>query len=469
MKLRWISIWITAVLYCIGFAFGICNETDSGKEIYLKGTTKNESATFSDRCTTDALVEYFCIEGTIQSEVVSCKCYEGACLEKCDNSCTQPQCSGATCPKLTCLESYCYPSICGNKECEKGETKAVCPSDCNCTVDHDCEDSLLCTMDYCEYGVCKHDQVHHCREPSEQKPIIVCTADWQCSEWSECTIEGKQTRTCTDINNCGDIPPPMIRLCQYQPRCDDGIINGDETGIDCGGVCLPCPILITPPKIILVGPPVIAEPLTKVEVTIQVSNIGGEDADDVKIIVLPPPEWQTPSYKSLYLYSGEDKNITFVLESPDEWSENALKVKAFMQNVLVAEYDIPLEASIPFFKAAISKIDENFLYLMVNTNQTLDNLEIEYSINKGSKTLYTDRTKVFDIDSGSHVLAKRLPPSLAANTTVYAALYQNGNKIAEYGQKPSNNQYYIFFAVFLASVLFGVIYFIYVKYFKSLR
>ena len=29
-------------------------------------------------------------------------------------------------------------------------------------------------------------------------------------------------------------------LVSCQPTCDDGIMNGDETGIDCGGDCLPC-------------------------------------------------------------------------------------------------------------------------------------------------------------------------------------------------------------------------------------
>lgn len=34
-------------------------------------------------------------------------------------------------------------------------------------------------------------------------------------------------------NKCGSAPPPP-------PTCDDGIQNGDETGVDCGGSCAPC-------------------------------------------------------------------------------------------------------------------------------------------------------------------------------------------------------------------------------------
>lgn len=34
-------------------------------------------------------------------------------------------------------------------------------------------------------------------------------------------------------STCGEVDPPT-------PTCDDGIQNGDETGIDCGGSCAPC-------------------------------------------------------------------------------------------------------------------------------------------------------------------------------------------------------------------------------------
>ncbi|MEM0992666.1 MAG: fibronectin type III domain-containing protein [Bacteroidota bacterium] len=36
--------------------------------------------------------------------------------------------------------------------------------------------------------------------------------------------------------DCGGSCPP----CQTEPTCDDGIQNGDETGVDCGGSCPPC-------------------------------------------------------------------------------------------------------------------------------------------------------------------------------------------------------------------------------------
>ncbi|MEM9888707.1 MAG: fibronectin type III domain-containing protein [Bacteroidota bacterium] len=56
--------------------------------------------------------------------------------------------------------------------------------------------------------------------------------------------QGGGVPTCNDgIQNgdetgldCGGSCPP----CQAEPTCDDGIQNGDETGVDCGGSCPPC-------------------------------------------------------------------------------------------------------------------------------------------------------------------------------------------------------------------------------------
>ncbi|MBW2987936.1 hypothetical protein KY318_00355, partial [Candidatus Woesearchaeota archaeon] len=74
-------------------------------------------------------------------------------------------------------------------------------------------------------------------------PKRPCKENWVCSEWSNCSIEGIQTRICIDINNCGTnkTKPEEVRRCIYQGNCHDGIQNNGEEGIDCGGPCPPCP------------------------------------------------------------------------------------------------------------------------------------------------------------------------------------------------------------------------------------
>jgi len=40
-----------------------------------------------------------------------------------------------------------------------------------------------------------------------------------------------------------------MQECLYIPSCNDGIRNGDETGVDCGGSCSACPVIETPSAI----------------------------------------------------------------------------------------------------------------------------------------------------------------------------------------------------------------------------
>jgi hypothetical protein len=39
-----------------------------------------------------------------------------------------------------------------------------------------------------------------------------CDADWDCASWSAC-VNGEQTRTCTNSNNCNINKPPVYQAC----------------------------------------------------------------------------------------------------------------------------------------------------------------------------------------------------------------------------------------------------------------
>ncbi|MBR9692145.1 hypothetical protein GOV06_05165, partial [Candidatus Woesearchaeota archaeon] len=82
----------------------------------------------------------------------------------------------------------------------------------------------------------------------------ICGEEWNCTEWSPCLPNGTQWRTCWDLNRCDDlynqriitnvqefIKPEENRSCEYYLGCQDGILDYDETDIDCGGPgCKPC-------------------------------------------------------------------------------------------------------------------------------------------------------------------------------------------------------------------------------------
>ncbi|MFC1685886.1 hypothetical protein ACFLZZ_02575 [Nanoarchaeota archaeon] len=70
---------------------------------------------------------------------------------------------------------------------------------------------------------------------------IKCTEEWNCSDWNAC-LAGIQTRTCIDLEDCGTVvnKPETQRTCEY---CNDGILNQDESDVDCGGIaCGPCSV-----------------------------------------------------------------------------------------------------------------------------------------------------------------------------------------------------------------------------------
>jgi len=51
-------------------------------------------------------------------------------------------------------------------------------------------------------------------KPYGSEPPPICTENWSCSAWSTCA-NSTQTRTCTDLNNCGTTytRPPLIQDC----------------------------------------------------------------------------------------------------------------------------------------------------------------------------------------------------------------------------------------------------------------
>ncbi len=52
---------------------------------------------------------------------------------------------------------------------------------------------------------------------------FTCTESWGCTEWSECSENSTQTRTCTDDNACGTTlsKPNEMQTCTYIPPCTE--------------------------------------------------------------------------------------------------------------------------------------------------------------------------------------------------------------------------------------------------------
>ena len=69
-----------------------------------------------------------------------------------------------------------------------------------------------------------------------------CEENWRCNDWEEC-FDGITERYCYDFNDCGTIAekPALTENCEeIFPDCYNGILDQDESDVDCGGICNSC-------------------------------------------------------------------------------------------------------------------------------------------------------------------------------------------------------------------------------------
>ncbi len=98
-------------------------------------------------------------------------------------------------------------NYCGDMICIAPEECASCPKDCGA-----------------------------CDEPA-------CVPRWDCTDWGECIFPGYQERVCIPLTPCANETekPATMQACEPDATCEDGVKNGKETGVDCGGPCDACP------------------------------------------------------------------------------------------------------------------------------------------------------------------------------------------------------------------------------------
>lgn len=85
-----------------------------------------------------------------------------------------------------------------------------------------------------------------------QNQTLFCQENWLCTPWGKCWLNDTQYRTCNDLGFCGTnvTLPPVEQGCIYQPTCNDGIQNGDEVGVDCGGSLCPVCAIVQEPSLL---------------------------------------------------------------------------------------------------------------------------------------------------------------------------------------------------------------------------
>ena len=110
---------------------------------------------------------------------------------------------------------------CGGPTCEKCDAGSACTQKSDCTTD-------VCTDGECVEPTCNDGQIDgtktdvDCGGPDCPR----CAAGESCKTADDCT-----SSVCKDMGQGLKCQPPS---------CTDGVLNGDETAVDCGGSCPKC-------------------------------------------------------------------------------------------------------------------------------------------------------------------------------------------------------------------------------------
>ncbi|QQG38910.1 MAG: hypothetical protein HYS32_00385 [Candidatus Woesearchaeota archaeon] len=175
---------------------------------------------------------------TICKEEPTCG-FDGRCKINCpdgDPDCSCDQQSGFLCRSGEICDSEIASSergVCCSNRCEICQENWICTSWSECVngvQTRNCVDN-----NFCDTGKNKPAEQRSCADSvSSSSPVnLTCNAVWVCSDWGNC-LNGFQTRSCSDVNNCGtnEGKPLTSKSCSLSCAEQDGF----ECGI--GEVCV---------------------------------------------------------------------------------------------------------------------------------------------------------------------------------------------------------------------------------------
>ena len=217
---------------CVGTCGGACPPCPIGSVC-----TDDDDCTTTN-CIGDVCREDHCINSIIDGGETGVDC-GGTC-----GACPGGGCAGPT----NCASGICLSSgQCADPSCTDGIqngsetdtdcggacslTGGTCPNGADCSEDDDCQ-SEICNAtcqppaSHCTNGVTDGGETGvDCGGGGCQD----CATGGGCASGNDC-----DSGICGVANVC---PGPALCTCQ-DPTCSDGALNGDETGVDCGGTCV---------------------------------------------------------------------------------------------------------------------------------------------------------------------------------------------------------------------------------------
>lgn len=293
-----------------------------------------------------------------------------------------------------------------------------------------------------------------------------CIESWSCDDWAACDSDGFRRRTCVDKNNCSsyNFKPIEIETCVYKGSCSDGIMNPQEEGIDCGGVCPnTCPTPETDiQKINLIIEPITAEILDQYKLKVIVENLGTQELSNIEV---SSSKWGVSSSIVKNILPGLKEQTEILLNLPVSSEDSSVSIQALIDGVVVASKDVPVSLSIPEYSLKINhdlKAQRTYQVVIIdNRGKSARSVQVDYVVMKGKETYFMESGKIYQIDADSlfhHIdyLYTSLP---TGNYDVKAVFYEKGQKISESvskltigGTKKALNVKYLFYAFLIIIV-----------------
>ncbi|MBN2459908.1 hypothetical protein JXB28_06510 [Candidatus Woesearchaeota archaeon] len=437
-----------------------------------------------------------------------------------DNDCVEEECDRCDCIGSAPVSCTTDDECPGNRSCTNG-TLGPCQiigyyCDADCDGDNDtcsdtpCEDCGCIENWYCEtWDACVDGyqsrecyDINDCgtddRKPTDERTCTVvsssggggggggsipsslasCDEAWVCDNWDACSPDGFRRRTCADANSCGTSAnkPIELEVCFYEGSCDDGIMNGQEEGVDCGGAC-PNPCVTSEsaglPMISLLvhADPIVAEILDQYPLKVTVENTGEQELLDLEVVA---SKWSATPSLIRSILPGLSEQSEILLSLPIETDEPSIDIHIVSEGAVLASKSIPITLSIPEYSIKINHDPETQrtyqAVIVDNRGKPARTIEVDFTINKGKETYLIEAGKSYHLDEDTlfnqvDYLYQTLP---AGSYEVKSVFYENGQEVAEStskvtigGDKKALNVQYFFYALLLVIVGFsGYMFFI---------
>lgn len=231
--------------------------------------------------------------------------------------------------------------------------------------------------------------------------------------------------------------PSEMDVCTYIDSCSDGIMNGDEEGVDCGGECEECEevVIEVPPQVEIYAEPIIGEILELYNFSVSVRNNGTVQVSELNVQV---DKWTDATDYHEILLPGDESVFNFKLNLPLDADENNLTVKVFDMGQLLVEKTVSVSLTVPDYSLMIYEdpnTKELYSVLIVdNRDKSSRKVVSEYSVDKDGETYIYEEPKTFDIADNAiyynitKLYASDLPDG---DYNVRSVFYENDNVLSE--------------------------------------